>query len=207
VGAEIVITEKLDGENTCLSRHGVFARSHALPTRNPWASYLKPFWECTRRDLGELEVFGESLYAVHSIEYTGLDAHFFVFAVREGSRWLAWDDVVAYGGVLGLPTVPLLFRGVVAEEAQLQSLVEGLARQCSALSDPELGPSEREGIVARVAHAFDSDAFQICVLKWVRKGHVRTDTFWARNWRRAPLGRELSAMRGLPVGEGNLDEA
>jgi hypothetical protein len=207
VGAQIVITEKLDGENTCLSRHGVFARSHVLPTRNPWASYLKPFWECTRRDLGELEVFGESVYAVHSIEYTGLEHHFFVFAVRDGNRWLAWDDVAAYAGVLGLPTVPVLFRGVVPDEAGLRSLVEDLARQPSALSDAELGPSEREGVVARVGSSFDGDAFQDCVLKWVRRGHVRTNTFWARNWRRAPLGRELRAMRGLPVRQGDPDDA
>lgn len=27
----LIHTEKLDGENNCLSRHGVFARSHAAP--------------------------------------------------------------------------------------------------------------------------------------------------------------------------------
>jgi hypothetical protein len=37
----IVHTEKLDGENTCLSPLGVFARSHAAPTLHPWADHLK----------------------------------------------------------------------------------------------------------------------------------------------------------------------
>ena len=32
----LIHTEKLDGENNCLSRHGVFARSHAAPTTSPW---------------------------------------------------------------------------------------------------------------------------------------------------------------------------
>jgi len=190
VGAEIVVTEKLDGENTCLNQYGVFARSHAAPTRNPWAAYLKPFWECVRRDLGDLEVFGESLYAVHSIEYTGLDSHFYVFAVRENRRWLSWDDVAAYAGMLGLPTAPVLFRGTVERDA-IQTLIEDLARRPSALSDPEGGHSEREGVVARVARAFPNDAFPESVFKWVRRGHVQTDTFWARNWRRAPLRHEL----------------
>ncbi len=31
----LIHTEKLDGENNCLSRHGVFARSHAAPTVSP----------------------------------------------------------------------------------------------------------------------------------------------------------------------------
>lgn len=32
----LIHTEKLDGENNCLSRYGVFARSHAAPTTSPW---------------------------------------------------------------------------------------------------------------------------------------------------------------------------
>lgn len=32
---ELVHTEKLDGENNCLSKLGVFARSHAAPTVSP----------------------------------------------------------------------------------------------------------------------------------------------------------------------------
>lgn len=34
---EIMLTEKLDGENTCLKAEGVYARSHGQTTRNPWA--------------------------------------------------------------------------------------------------------------------------------------------------------------------------
>ena len=40
----VVHTEKLDGENTCLNRYGVFARSHIAPTIHPWANYLKERW-------------------------------------------------------------------------------------------------------------------------------------------------------------------
>jgi hypothetical protein len=38
---KLIITEKLDGENTCLNQFGVFARSHAAPTLHPWAGYLR----------------------------------------------------------------------------------------------------------------------------------------------------------------------
>ena len=36
----LVHTEKLDGENNCLSQWGVFARSHAAPTTSPWTCLL-----------------------------------------------------------------------------------------------------------------------------------------------------------------------
>ena len=65
----LIHTEKLDGENNCLSRHGVFARSHAAPTTSPWTRELRERWELMKNDLGDIEIFGENLYAIHSIEY------------------------------------------------------------------------------------------------------------------------------------------
>ena len=35
-GKEIVITEKLDGENNMVNHYDIFARSHGAPTRSPW---------------------------------------------------------------------------------------------------------------------------------------------------------------------------
>ena len=101
-----VLTEKLDGENTCLNKVGVFARSHAAPTLHKWADYLKIKWSSIRHDLNDLEIFGENLYAIHSIKYTELPSHFFVFAVRELDRWLSWEEVKFYANMLDLPTVP-----------------------------------------------------------------------------------------------------
>eukprot|EP01034_Spumella_vulgaris_P015248 gene15248-19475_t len=66
-------TEKLDGENNCLNRHGVFARSHAAPTTSPWTLFLRQRWNLLRHDLGDLELFGENLYAIHSICYPKLE--------------------------------------------------------------------------------------------------------------------------------------
>ena len=76
----LIHTEKLDGENNCLSRYGVFARSHAAPTTSPWTRELRERWELMKNDLGDIEIFGENLYAIHSIEYRKLETHFYVFA-------------------------------------------------------------------------------------------------------------------------------
>ena len=192
----VVITEKLDGENTCLNRFGVFARSHGAPTRNPWATYLWDRWNVLKTMLGDLEVFGESLYAIHSIEYTGLQAHFFVFAIRDNERWLNWEEVELYARLIDLPTVPVLFRDHLDADT-LEPTVLRLAGEQSSLSDPGLSVSEREGVVVRVAREFHDEEFPTHVFKWVRRNHVRTTEHWTRNWRRAPLNPELRGMRGL----------
>jgi hypothetical protein len=82
--ASLVHTEKLDGENNCLNRYGVFARSHAAPTQSAWTHKIRQRWQLLKNDLGDLELFGENLYAVHSIEYHALEQDF--FSLRSAAR-------------------------------------------------------------------------------------------------------------------------
>lgn len=177
---EIVVTEKLDGENTCLKESGVYARSHGAVNRNPWARNMWPLWERVGQSLGNLHVFGENLYAIHSIEYTRLEHHFFVFAIREGDYWLSWDTVIEYAAILELPVVPVLARGIFVPN-DLQNLIIRQQSVGSAFG----GISE--GVVCRTAGAFPDAEFPFHVLKFVRHNHVQTDEHWSRNWQRAPL--------------------
>lgn len=177
---ELVLTEKLDGENTCLKASGVYARSHAAPTESPWSVKMRELWEQHKHGLGELEIFGESLYAIHSIEYERLDSYFYVFAIRQGEVWLGWDDVEFYAGALDLPTVPVIRRGYFSEAA-LQETIEEEIKKGSRLG------GECEGFVVRNAERFPVEDFAKNVLKYVRKNHVQTDEHWTKNWQRARL--------------------
>jgi hypothetical protein len=191
--SEVIHTEKLDGENTCLSRLGVFARSHAAPTLHPWAGYLKEKWEMIRNDLGELEVFGENLYAVHSIAYTHLTEHFFVFGVRENDRWLSWEETKFYAGLLDLPLVPVIATVQPGDQKAFEEQVLALAAEPSVFGSVDAitgSACTREGIVTRNAEGYSVDEFSKNVFKYVRKGHVKTDEHWTRNWKRAPLAHE-----------------
>ena len=104
----LVLTEKLDGQNNCLSRHGVFARSHAAPSQHPWDKPLIERWQRIKGDLDDLELFGENLYGIHSIAYSRLESYYHVFAVRQNGRWLGWDEVKFYAALFDFPTVPEL---------------------------------------------------------------------------------------------------
>ncbi|GAA4316948.1 RNA ligase family protein [Mucilaginibacter gynuensis] len=190
----LIHTEKLDGENNCLSKHGVFARSHAEPTTSPWTESLRRYWQLVKHDLGDLEVFLENLYAIHSIEYRNLAHHFYVFGIRENDRWLSWEEIRFYAAMLDLPTVPQLSivkpsNDKIAFEKNALALAQGigLLQPHDAITG---APVTMEGIVSRNADGYHVDDFAHNVFKYVRKGHVKTDQHWTRNWKRAPLNNE-----------------
>jgi len=188
----VVHTEKLDGENTCLNQYGVFARSHAAPTIHPWANYLKERWSVFKNDLGEVEIFGENIYAIHSIRYADIEHHFYVFAVRVLDTWLSWEEVQLYADLLSFPTVPVLGevdRTSITEDT-FQSDVLSIADKQSIFKSYDVQtemPCSMEGIVTRNIKEYKVADFKQNVFKYVRKDHVKTDQHWTKNWKRAPL--------------------
>lgn len=192
---QIVHTEKLDGENTCLNQYGVFARSHAAPTRHPWANYLKEKWHLIKNDLGDLEIFGENIYAIHSIKYLDIEHHFYVFAVRHLDKWLSWEEVKFYAAMLDFPTVPELKIHQPTDQEILEKTVLNFANQPSTFQSEDIHTDEKctmEGIVSRNVNEYLVKDFKQNVFKYVRKNHVKTDAHWTRNWKRAPLKWEIS---------------
>ena len=188
----LVHTEKLDGENNCLS--GVFARSHAAPTTSAWTESIRRYWQSIKNDLGDLEIFLENLYAVHSIEYRHLEHHFYVFGIREGQRWLSWEETRFYAAMLDLPVVPEI-KQVTPPPARKDFEQDILALVNSRGTfdpyDVHTGqPTTIEGIVSRNADGYAVSDFANNVFKYVRKGHVKTDQHWTRHWHRAKLNHE-----------------
>ena len=185
LGTEIVITEKLDGENCGMTDEGVYARSHATFTTSAWSREVRQLHKLSVEDeLGDgVFLFGENMEGIHSIEYSNLESYFYIFGVRDNEIWIPWEQVEEYSYLLDIPTVPVLFKGVVNSTKELQQIVEDLVSKPS-----ELG-GQREGIVVRTAGMFHNDDFADNVMKWVRKGHVSTDVHWTRNWKKAEIKR------------------
>lgn len=188
---QLIHTEKLDGENNCLNRYGVLARSHAAPSTSPWTLFLRQRWEIVRHDLGDLEFFGENLYAIHSIQYPKLEQHFFVFGIREQERWLSWEETRFWCTLFDFPTVPVLSIDIPRnrEEEYRKTVVE-LATTKSAFGSLDALSQKAcsmEGIVTRNAGEYATEAFARNVFKYVRAHHVKTDQHWIKNWKRAPL--------------------
>ncbi|MGW0202603.1 RNA ligase family protein, partial [Nonomuraea sp. NPDC003201] len=162
-GREVVVTEKLDGENTTLYANGMHARSldSAHHPSRAWVKGLQG--RIGGRIPAGWRVCGENMYARHSIAYQGLESWFYGFSVWDGDRCLDWDRTVAFLRGLGIPVPPVLWRGVFDERA-----LRGL----------RLNPERQEGYVVRAAEGFGRAEFAGRVAKWVRPRHVRTDTHW-----------------------------
>ena len=86
-----------------------------------------------------------------------------------------------FGAILGVKTVPELWKGFVYDEKQLKELVDKFVNMPSVYGDT------REGVVIRLTNSFPIDDFKHCVCKWVRPNHVQTDEHWTKNWKKAEL--------------------
>lgn len=189
-GKQVVITEKMDGANACLSSTKVFARSHSgEPHRDEWDLLKKKHREELMYKIPDhLAIFGEYLYAKHSIKYEGLPSYFLVFGVynSKNKKWLSWSSVKSIASELGLETVPVIETPHINE--QKDKLVEEIDQFVTYdhIEDrmPE-GESRygdtREGYVIRDYHEFKLTELQGRMAKCVREDHVTTEEL---HWRK-----------------------
>jgi len=183
--------------NCSMSTFGLFARSRTAPTKNPWAQWLKPRWESIKNDLKDfnLEICGENMYGEHSIIYSGLKHHFYVFGMRNTKHdvFLSWDETKYYAELFDFHMVPILYSGSL-NERPIEWHIDKYMNRTSCLSRDDIWETPKEGIVARIQSEFPNDMFYNSVFKYVRAKHVKTDQHWAKNWRRARLEQELDIL-------------
>ncbi|MCI5056135.1 MAG: RNA ligase family protein [Flavobacteriales bacterium] len=211
---DLVLTEKLDGQNNCFNKYGVFARSHTSTSQHPWDKPMRERWELIKNDLNDLEIFGENMYGIHSIEYTKLESYYYVFAVREHDTWLSWEEVQFYANLLDFPVVPEIeiskslktfIENSRSENEALEKWLEhnlGMSWLAYTKTSGKLGGLEPngttatcEGFVIRNAQSFQTNTGMLPVAKnefdnlckLVRPSHVQTDVHWTKTWRPATL--------------------
>ena len=168
-GKEVVITEKLDGENT--SRYSDYMHARSLTSRShPSRSWVKNLHARIAHEIPHgWRICGENLYATHSIHYQNLPSYFLVFAIYdEQNVSLAWDEVVEYAELIGLPVVPVLHRGEYDEEQ---------VRTCYTGQSAFTG-SVQEGYVLRLASKIVWSQHRPSIGKFVRAAHVQTTHGW-----------------------------
>lgn len=179
----LVITEKLDGGNTALLEGEVYARSVDAPSSAPWMAMVRKHHAWKMTDPG-WTLYGEDLFAVHSIAYAPVAEHetFRAFALRApDGTFASWEDTVTWCGTIDIETVPVLFEGKFFSPRALNRWITW------AMTEPSVLGGTREGVVVRWADAMTPDEFAIGCCKAVRANHVQTDEHWTRRWRRCAL--------------------
>jgi RNA ligase len=166
---EIVVTEKMDGENTSIYHDHIHARSMDSQP-HPSQNWVRNFASTFQHKLDDgIRICGENVYATHAIKYEKLETYFYGISVWYGDRCFSWDGAVEVFNELGITPVPVIdrFYGSLdeLEERQKTYDLEG-----------------KEGYVARIAGTFYKDEFDVAVAKYVRKNHVTADKHWRTNW-------------------------
>jgi hypothetical protein len=169
IGREVVVTEKLDGENTTIYGDGYTHARSLDSSHHPSRSASKALAATTAPNIPEgWRLMGENLYAEHSISYDKLSSFFVLFGIAdENNNALSWREVEEYGEMLGLTVAPVIYKGIWDEEA-----IQGLWPFSSAYG------AEAEGYVVRTASGFPMSQFSDYVAKFVRSNHVQTKDHW-----------------------------
>lgn len=166
IGKRVIVTEKMDGENTtwyndCTHARSIDSKNH--PSRN----WMKSFWAQKGHSIPPgWRVCGENLFAKHSIAYENLSSFFFAFSIwDETQNCLSWDDTKEWMQLLDIPLVPILYDDIYDEKKIKKLWNQSKYDTC-------------EGYVLRSAEAFHQKDFNKKVGKFVRNNHVQQDSHW-----------------------------
>lgn len=165
-GIDLVCTEKMDGGNITMYKDAFHSRSLTSGT-HAWDTATKAVWAQIHNDIPEgWRISGESMYARRSVSYDNLPGVFMVFGMwNENNELISWDETVMWANLLGIPHVPVLYRGNDYEKA------------ITAWKDNRDAETS-EGFVLRDAGSFAYNDFSNHIAKFVRENHVRTRADW-----------------------------
>jgi len=165
-GEAVVVTEKMDGENTTLYRDHIHARS--IDSRGGEdRAWVKQFHARIAHEIPDgWRICGENMWAEHSIYYGQLKSFFLGFSVwDERGRCLSMNETLEYFDLLGIEPVPFLYSGIF-DEKKIRAL------------EKDMDFSRTEGYVLRKADSFTYAQFKTSIAKFVRAGHVQTTKHW-----------------------------
>lgn len=155
IGKDVVVTIKMDGENTTMYNDHIHARSidsGSHPTRNK----VKEIWSQVGYQLSEDErICGENLYAKHSVEYKELPSYFMVFSWWDGNTCLSWEETEFNAAACDLELVPVMYKGVY-DQKKIHEIYE-----------KEFKGEGCEGYVIRMADEFTYGQFRMSLMKYV----------------------------------------
>lgn len=166
IGKQIVVTLKLDGENTNLYPDYMHARSLSIASHFS-QNWVKDYhYKNIAPNLPQgFRVCAENLFASHSITYTELESYLYGFSIWDEDVCLSWTETLEWFELLNIIPVPTVYEGVY-DRALIQKLFK------------DLDKSKNEGLVIRLQEAFKYADFSESVCKLVRPNHVTSSTHW-----------------------------
>ena len=171
-GKRVIVTEKLDGENTTIYNDHIHARS-VTSGRHPSRDWIRAFAARFQADIPDLwRVNVENVYAVHSIKYTDLTTYAYGFAIWDDqNNILTWEQSLQWFSLLGITPCPVIYWDIYDRAFIERAYADYKAKR-------EKAGGQIEGYVIRVDEPFHFSQFKHMVGKYVREGHVQTNKHW-----------------------------
>jgi len=155
IGKEVVVTIKMDGENTTMYNDYIHARS-INSSNHESRNWVKGLWSQKGWQLSEgMRVCGENLYAKHSVEYNNLLSYFMVFSVWYKLRCLSWEETLFYTKALDMEVVPIMYQ----EKYDREKIMD--------IYNKKFKGEKCEGFVIRISDEFNYGDFRKCTAKFV----------------------------------------
>jgi len=168
-GHEVVVTLKMDGEQTTIYPDGSCHARSIDSGSHPSRDWVKALAGRIGPQLPQgWRICGENLWAKHSIHYTDLKSYFLMFSIWDGLKCLSWEETEEWAKLLDLHTVQLLSHEKFDPKPWQGFL---LGQHLS---------GEHEGYVVRRAESFHYRDFRKKVGKYVRAQHVHTHGHWMK---------------------------
>ena len=169
-GEDVMICEKLDGENTTWYPDLMTARSLDTDS-HPSRSWVKNLWAQKAYNIPQdWRVCGENMFAKHAIHYTkakgnALDTYFYMFSIWDDRNMcLSWDETEEWAELLDLTLIPVLYKGEFD-----MNFIEELNKKM------ESNAGTVEGYVIRLTREYHYSEFRNVCGKYVREGHVQNN--------------------------------
>ncbi|HUQ05514.1 MAG TPA: RNA ligase family protein [Kofleriaceae bacterium] len=217
-GRYVVVEEKLDGANSGLSldedgQLRLQSRGHVL-TGGPRERQFDLFkrWAGAHRELLELvcagghTVYGEWLYAKHTIFYDALPHYFLEFDIRDqsGAFWSTArrrEHFAACGADSVVRSVPVIWEGVVEHERELPKLVARSLYKSARWKDRLVAVAAESGVEAERAGLetdpadeaeglylkIEEDGVVVERLKWIRWSFLSSVLDSGSHWMSRPI--------------------
>lgn len=183
-GADIVILEKMDGENT--SMYSDFMHARSIDSKHNYTrDWAKKMHSILKNEIPKDWVFCfENVAYYHSIFYDNLKSYCYLLSIwKDDGFCLSYDEQKEWAELLDLAQPTEFYRGKYDEEKIIEIT-------------KNLDLKKVEGYVLRNTQSFHRDEYRKNTAKYVRPNHIQPNaagdvTHWLKNTYKNQLNTDL----------------
>lgn len=170
---DVIVLEKLDGENTSLYGDSMHARSLDSRLDDEGRHWVEQFMKLRQQYFhNDMVIMGENMFYKHTVEYDDLESYFYGFAVRTNQLFLQWSLTKRIFDTMDIKHPKVIYDGIYNKDAILEAFQkydDSKNNRC-------------EGFVVRNKEMFRMVNFSSNVAKFVKSSFEISD----KHWRHAP---------------------